>query len=93
METLNILGQRVKALRRAEKKKQWEMAKQMGCTTSNYQKIEYGQVNIPITSLVLLATHYGVSADYLLGLTDDPKPWEAGGGTAPGIKDEAGEDS
>jgi len=73
METLTILGQRLKALRRTAKKKQWELAKEMGCTTSNYQKIEYGQVNIPTTSLVFLAEYFGVSTDYLVGRTDKPE--------------------
>lgn len=74
MEILTVLGQRVKALRKAAKKKQWEMAEEMGCTTSNYQKIEYGEVNIPTTSLAFLAEYFGVSTDYLVGRTDDPEP-------------------
>lgn len=75
METLTILGQRVKALRKEANKRQWELAEMMGCTMSNYQKIEYGLINIPATSLARLADYYNVSADYLLGRTDNPEPW------------------
>jgi len=74
METLVILGQRLRALRLEAGKKQKDMAELMDCTVSNYQKIEYGHVNIPTTDLVLLADHYGVSTDYLVGRTDDPTP-------------------
>ena len=42
----------------------------MGCTVSNYQKIEYGQINIPISSLMTLADYFGVTTDYLLGRSD-----------------------
>ena len=34
----------------------------------HYQKIEYGQVNVPATTLCALADYFGVSTDYLLGL-------------------------
>ena len=33
----------------------------------HYQKIEYGQVNVPATTLCALADYFGVSTDYLLG--------------------------
>jgi len=75
METLTIMGQRLKALRKDAKKKQREMAELMGCTISNDQKIEYGIINIPTTSLAFLAEYFGVSADYLIGRIDNPKPW------------------
>ena len=42
----------------------------MGCTVSNYQKIEYGQINSPISSLMTLADYFGVTTDYLLGRSD-----------------------
>jgi len=74
MEILLILGQRLRTLRNAAGKKQKEMAEMMGCTVSNYQKIEYGHVNIPATNLALLAEYFNVSTDYLVGRTDNPEP-------------------
>ena len=43
------------------------MGELLNCTKSNYQKIEYGEINIPITSLMILADYFGVTTDYLLG--------------------------
>ena len=42
----------------------------------HYQKIEYGQVNVPATTLCALADYFGVSTDYLLGRRDGPGPGE-----------------
>ena len=43
------------------------MAELLGCTRQHYQKIEYGVINIPTTTLIFLADFFDVSADYLLG--------------------------
>ncbi len=65
-EKLTAFGKRLKHLRNADKKTQQFMADLLECTTSNYQKFEYGQVNIPITTLLALADYFGVTTDYLL---------------------------
>lgn len=67
MEPLTAFATRLKALRRERKQTQKDMAALLGCTVSNYQKMEYGQVNIPITTLMALADYFSVSTDYLLG--------------------------
>ena len=66
-EKLIVFGNRLKELRIAAKRTQPEMGELLTCTTTHYQKIEYGEINIPITSLMILADYFGVSADYLLG--------------------------
>ena len=38
----------------------------------HYQRIEYGKVNLPATTLLFLADYFGVTTDYLLGRTDRP---------------------
>ena len=43
------------------------MAELLGCTDRHYQKIEYGQINVPATTVIFLADYFGVTADYLLG--------------------------
>lgn len=68
LETFSL---RLKALRKEKKVKQAEMAVYLGCTDRHYQKIEYGQVNVPATTLIALAQYFHVSTDYLLGLRDD----------------------
>ena len=65
-DNLKKFGARLKELRISEKKTQQFMADLLECSHSNYQKIEYGQINIPITSLIILADYFGVTTDYLL---------------------------
>ena len=64
---LPCLRERLKPLRKAKKVRQKEMAALLNCTVQHYQKIEYGFINIPTTTLIFLADYFGVSADYLLG--------------------------
>ena len=40
-------------------------------TQPQYYRYESGQRDLPCELLVLLAEHYNVSADYILGLTDE----------------------
>ncbi|WP_298020088.1 helix-turn-helix domain-containing protein [uncultured Dysosmobacter sp.] len=68
---LVTLGRRLQSLRLESGKTQKSMAEYLGCTTSNYQKIEYGQVNIPALTIIALAQYFHVSTDYLLGLRDE----------------------
>lgn len=69
-EKLIPFGKRLKELRQASHQTQRSMGELLGCTISNYQKIEYGEINIPITSLLILADYFGVTTDYLLGRSD-----------------------
>lgn len=43
------------------------------CTVQHYQRIEYGKVNLPSTTLIFLADYFGVTTDYLLGRTEERK--------------------
>lgn len=62
---------RLRELRKEKHMKQTEMAELLGVTGGHYQKIEYGQINIPTTNLMLLADFFGVSTDYLLGRSEE----------------------
>ena len=53
--------------------KQIEMANMLECTVQHYQRIEYGKVNLPSTTLIFLADYFGVTTDYLLGRTEERK--------------------
>ncbi len=64
-------GLRLKELRKTRKLKQSDMAELLGCTISNYQKMEYGEINLPCISLMILADYFGVTTDYLLGRTEE----------------------
>lgn len=45
-------GRRLKELRNEKKIKQKEMAEFLGCTDRNYQKMEYGEINVPALTLI-----------------------------------------
>ena len=66
----SLMSKRIRFLRTQAGRTQKEMADLLDCTPNHYQKIEYGKVNLPSSSLVFLADFYDVSADYLLGRTD-----------------------
>ena len=60
-------GRRLRDLREKKGLKQREMAEVMGLTLRHYQRFEYGEVNIPATTLNFFADFFGVTTDYLLG--------------------------
>ena len=68
-----IFSARLKELRKEKKRTQKDMAELLNCTDHHYQRIEYGQINVPSLDLVTLADYFDVSADYLLGLDDHRK--------------------
>ena len=69
---LPSIAERLKPLRQEQNKTQKEMADMLECTVQHYQRIEYGKVNLPATTLLFLADYFGVTTDYLLGRTDRP---------------------
>ena len=62
---------RIKELRKEKGLTQVQMAEFIGCKARHYQKIEYGEINIPSMMLERLADYFNVSTDYLLGRSDD----------------------
>ena len=70
----NVIGERIRAIREQRGLTRNELAKQVEISATALYYIEKG-INIP-SSLVLskIAQVLEVSADYLLGLTDDPTP-------------------
>lgn len=64
-------GQRLKMLRKEKNLKQVQMAEFLGCTDRHYQKMEYGNINVPGLTLIKLADFFNVSLDYLVGRTDE----------------------
>ena len=70
METLQVLGGRLRELRKEKKLKQRELAVLLGITEVHYRRVEAGKINIPTLTLCALADYYGVTTDYLLGRSD-----------------------
>ena len=71
MHNLEILGQRIRALRMEKGKKQRELAEFLDMSLRNYQRFEHGEINIPALTLCTLADYFGVSTDYLLGRSEE----------------------
>lgn len=65
---------RIRDLREDRDLNQTEVAKVMKTTQQQYSKIEMGKSDISGEKLILLAEFYNVSADYILGLTKEPRP-------------------
>lgn len=71
-DILKKFGQRLKELRKNKGLTQKEMADIMGMTDRNYQRFEYGKINVPAKTLAFFADFFGVTTDYLLGRSEPP---------------------
>lgn len=54
---------------------QTQLAKELGMSQTGYSKYETGENDVPTQILIKLARRYDTSVDYLLGLTNEPKPY------------------
>ena len=64
---------RLRDLREDNDFKQEVVAKVLGITRQQYQLYESGKRKLPVDKLKMLCEFYNVSADYILGLTDEIK--------------------
>lgn len=67
-------GQRISQLRKEHNETQPTLAELLGVGKSQISEIENGNHTTSAERIVLICEHYHVSADYLLGLTDNPEP-------------------
>lgn len=54
---------------------QTQVAKMLGMSQAGYSKYETGENDIPTYVLIKLSDFYNTSVDYLLGLTDEMRPY------------------
>lgn len=66
---------RIRAFREDKDMTQTEIAQILHCSQRIYSNYECGDVDIPTEILRMLALLHNTSADYLLELTDDPRPY------------------
>lgn len=66
---------RIKDIREDQDKTQKEIAEAINCTQQTYSRYENGINEIPIDRMAKLAIIFKTSVDYLIGLTDEPKPY------------------
>lgn len=67
---------RIRDLRQDHDLTQKALAAILGMSQTGYSKYETGENDIPTDVLIRLAKLYHTSADYLLGLTQNPQPYE-----------------
>ena len=66
---------RLKDLREDNDLKQKEVAAVLGIDQRVYSNYETGKREIPTRFVTKLAVFYEASADFILGLTNDPRPY------------------
>ncbi|MDE7177124.1 MAG: helix-turn-helix domain-containing protein [Lachnospiraceae bacterium] len=68
---------RIRDLREDKDLTQTKLAKLIGMSQTGYSKYETGENDIPTNILIKLANLHETSVDYLLGLTDEKKPYSS----------------
>lgn len=71
VSVMNMYYKRIRELREDNDKLQKDIAKLLNTTQQHYSKIENGATEITADRVVILAKYYGVSADYILELSDE----------------------
>lgn len=66
---------RIRDLREDHDLTQKQIGKILNMSQTGYSQYEIGKNDIPTRILIALANYYNTSIDYLLGLTDEPKPY------------------
>ena len=68
--------QRIRDLREDRDMTQKEIAQYLNIRQNSYSRYETNERDIPLDVMAQLAVFYNTSVDYLMGLTDEPKPYE-----------------
>ena len=66
--------QKLKELKDEKGLTQKQVSELIHVSMNHYGKYERGEVDIPLAKAIILAKYYGVSLDYLAGLTNIRKP-------------------
>ena len=70
--------QHIRDLREDDDLTQQQMAELLNVSQTTYSRYESGALDIPSSSLIVLAKFYKTSVDYLLGLTQNKTPYDKG---------------
>lgn len=68
---MSVFAERLKNLRDTTGQTQGEVGKAVGKSRESVSKYEIGEREPDTTALASIAKHFNVSADYILGITDD----------------------
>lgn len=69
------IGEKLRELRLSRNLKLENLAKVINRSYQAYSQYELGKRQPNVDIIIILSRFYGVSSDYLLGLTDDPTPY------------------
>ena len=72
---MNTMYQRLRDLREDRDLTQQELATLLKVSQTTYSRYESGVLDIPSTSLIKLAEFYKTSIDFLVGLTNNKRPY------------------
>ncbi len=72
MFSREIFRMRLKKLRKEHQEKQEDLGKVLGVSKVQVCDMENGRTTTTLEKFALICEHYDVSADYLLGRTDEP---------------------
>ena len=67
--------EKIRELREDNDLLQKDLAKYLHCSQVAYSRYELGLRDIPTEVLILLSKFYDTSVDYLLGLTEERRPY------------------
>lgn len=73
---IKMYYQRLRDLREDKDLPQKQVAAYLGIDQRVYSNYEIGKREIPTRFVVALAKFYGTSTDYILNLTNNPKPYK-----------------
>ena len=75
MRTEILKYRRIRDMRTDRGLTQADVAKILHVSQNTYSQYEIGTTRYPLDAVVTLAEYYGVSVDYLVGLTDEKTPY------------------
>ena len=67
--------QRLREIREDRDLSQADVGKLLHKSQQGYSHIENGRAELKIEDLIVLCKYYHLSADYVIGLTDKPRPF------------------
>jgi len=70
-----IMQLRIRDVREDNDLTQQQVAQYLMCDQSLYSKYERGERDVPLNIMIKLAQFYKTSIDYLVGLTENKKPY------------------
>ena len=72
MFSKDVFGERLLEIRKKNRETQEQLGEAIGLVKSRISDMERGKLTTTVEKIVLICEHYQVSANYLLGLSDDP---------------------